>query len=223
MMTEFRRSPLRASALAALAVSGLALANLLSAGCGLANGAGLTGHLLYEDQIAICRHCAEKNELCAELDDGSWGCQPFSAFQTCDAAQDLFEQHGLESPYLQPARGKTALEEGFRNDCDGGKNPFVAEVLVYDFEYDVGLGTDWVLEDDGPERGERVTLYDVDRNPHHPTFWNGQGLFSTDRSDLAYLVEMVFCLNIRVEHPAALQVEDKAGHFSNPICLDAPE
>lgn len=207
----------------ALLVGASLFAALASVSCGLANGAGLVGHLLYEDQIAICRHCAQQGELCADLDDGSWGCRPFTDFQSCDAARDLFEQHGDESPFLMPARGETALDEGFRSDCEGGKNPFVAEVLVYDFEYDTRLMTDWELADDGAERGELVTLYDADHNPHHPTSWQSQGFPSTDGSDIAYHVEMVFCVSVLFTEPVALQVADKVGHFSNPVCLDPPD
>lgn len=219
-MTKVERT--RPSSSGALVVPAL-LAALAAGGCGLANGVGLVGHLLYEDQTAICRHCAEQGDACGDLDDGSWGCRPFSSFQTCDAARDLFEQHGPESPYLMPARGQTSLSKGNRTACDGGKNPFVADVLTYDFEYDTGLRTDWSLAEDGDERASHVILYDADHNQHRPTSWDVQGLPSTDGSDIVYHLEILFCVSVLLEQPVALQVSDKAKHFSNPICLDPPD
>lgn len=207
---------------ASLALASALLGLLFAGACGLANGAGLVGHALYEDEVAICRYCAEDGEVCAELDNGSWGCRPFSELQTCSAAADLFFEHEEEGPFLMPARGRTALDEGFRSDCVEGKNAFVADVLVYDFEYDTALMSDWDFEEDGAERAEAVSLTDVDQNVHLPSSWDAQAYASGDGADVAYLVEVVFCLSIVLEDAVALQITDKAGHHSNAICLDAP-
>ncbi len=189
-------------------------------GCGLANGAGLVGHLLYEDEVAICGHCADEGEACAELDDGKWGCRPFADLQSCEAAQNLFFEHEEDGPFLTPARGQPALEDGFSGDCEGGRNSVVANVLVFDPQYDSGLRTDWSLEEDGAERQAQVTLTDVDQQQHNPSLWDVQILPSDDGTVEVDRLEIVFCVSVVLEQAVALQVADKAGHHSNAICLD---
>lgn len=217
------RSALEPSARRAFALTLIFMASgLLLAACGLANGAGLVGHGLYEDEVAICRYCAEEGELCAELDNGSWGCRPFADLQGCAAADNLFFEHEAEGPFLSPVRGRTDLDEGLRSDCADGKNPYIADVLVYDFELDTDLSKDWNIDEDDPELAERVLLTDVDQNVHEPSAWDAQAYYSSDGNDVTYRVEITFCMSIVFEHPVALQVADKRGHHSNAICLDPP-
>ena len=200
----------------------LALLTVLpSGGCGFANGLGVP-HLLYQDDIALCRSCTEDDQICVERSDGSLGCSDFSQLNWCNAAANLFFQFEAEGPYVTVERGKGEWQDGFRSDCPNGQNAYVVEALVFDKQDDIVVKDGWDASFDPPEDGDLVALIDADQNVYPPTSWDSQVFTSTTGADTAYSLEVVFCLSLELDAPVALQITDDAGHHSNPVCFAAP-
>jgi hypothetical protein len=197
--------------------------SLGAAGCGIANGLGMANPL-HADRVAFCRYCADRGEVCIEDERGEDACAPFEALMGCDAAQSLFFTHEEGGSYLSYEGGKGQLGKGFARDCPDGQQAYVAEVLVYDAEYDPQVGTSWDSATSSSQaRGDDVMLVDADqRPPYKPTKWDTQALYSTLQDTAVYAVEIVFCTQVVFTEPVALQVRDKAGNHSNAVCLDPP-
>jgi hypothetical protein len=206
-------------------VAVLALAGVV-ASCGFANGAGVP-HLVYEDDVALCRFCAQKDQICVERQNGSLGCSEFSEVSWCNAAQNLFFAYEEDGPYATHERGAREWSEGLRRDCETGRNAYVVEALFYDPDGDVAFEDDWELEFDGEtinglEVKDLVYIVDANQVQYAPTRWDAQVFPSNTGADTAYAVEFTFCLGFELDAPVALQVTDEAGHHSNPVCFAAP-
>jgi hypothetical protein len=193
-------------------------AALALAGCGIANGLGVP-HLIHEDVVGACRFCAEENgQICVREGDRRT-CADFGAADGCTAAQNLFFQWEEEGPYLSPERSELRLGIGSRRDCDG-QDAFTADVIVFDSEYDTRLNESWDRGFDPETWADDVSLIDAEGNVFHPERWESQGFYSGDGGAEAYFVEIVFCLNASPDDAVALQIVDKSGHHSNPLCFD---
>lgn len=206
----------RSLQLAACLAAGLALA-----ACGIANGAGVP-HMLYSDDVAFCRYCATSGDVCAEDEGGDLACTEFSTLMDCDAAQNLFFTWEEGGSFLTYEGGKKDLARGFSRDCPDGLNPYLANVLVFDPEYDARVASSWNADDGPAERADDVTLIDAEQRTYKPASWDSQVLYSNDDNDAAYAVEILFCLSVVFDDPVAVQVVDKAGKHSNAICFGEP-
>lgn len=191
---------------------------VLTTGCGLLNSTG-THHLLYQDEAAFFRHCAEKGQVVSTFGERA-SCVAAEEVGACTAAAGFFTTREEEGPFLTRTSGRT-VDTVARHPCADDELPVSAFAALVDLEDDVAFGHDW-QKGEGPfDLGEDVQLLDDEGRGSRPVAWE-TAVTAPPTGDIVFDVTFRFCLDLLPETELALQALDERGHHSNPLCLPLP-